>query len=66
VIFIGRSQISQTGKRWIADKITFTVANKKVLAEGNSRAFILQQNSNDKKPNDSGANVASKQQEATR
>jgi lipopolysaccharide export system protein LptA len=66
VIFIGRSQISQTGKRWIADKITFTVANKKVLAEGNSRAFILQQNPNDKKPADSGANVASKQQEATR
>jgi len=60
VIFLGRSQISQTGKRWIADKITFTVANKKVLAEGNSRAFILQQNPKDKK-DDSGVAVANKE-----
>jgi lipopolysaccharide export system protein LptA len=61
VIFIGRSQISQTGKRWIADRITFTVANKKVLAEGNSRAFILPQKQNEKKDNAS-VNVASSPQ----
>jgi lipopolysaccharide export system protein LptA len=51
IIFTGRSQISQPGKKWIADKITFTVANKKVLAEGNTKAFIVSQSS-DKKPPD--------------
>jgi lipopolysaccharide export system protein LptA len=43
IIFTGRSQISQPGKKWIADKITFTVANKKVLAEGNTKAYLVQQ-----------------------
>jgi lipopolysaccharide export system protein LptA len=43
VYFIGRSQVSQTGRRWIADRITITVADKKVLAEGNTRAMIIQQ-----------------------
>jgi lipopolysaccharide export system protein LptA len=59
VIFIGRSQISQTGKKWIADRITFTVANKKVLAEGNSRALIIQ---SQPKPSagDPGASLASR------
>lgn len=42
VIFNGRSQITQPGKRWIADRLTFTPATKKVLAEGNTRAFIFQ------------------------
>jgi lipopolysaccharide transport protein LptA len=42
VIFTGRSQISQPGKRWIADHITFTVADRKVLAEGNTKAIIMQ------------------------
>jgi lipopolysaccharide export system protein LptA len=42
ILFTGRSQISQPGKRWIGDKITFTVADKKVLAEGNTKAIILQ------------------------
>lgn len=42
VIMSGRSQISQPGKRWIADRITFTVADKRVLAEGNTKAIILQ------------------------
>ncbi len=41
VIFTGRSQISQPGKRWIADRITMAVASKKVLAEGNTKAFII-------------------------
>ena len=42
VIFTGRSQISQTGKRWIADRIEMTIADKKVLAQGNTKALILQ------------------------
>ncbi len=42
VIFTGRSQVSQPGRRWIADKITVTVADKKVLAEGNTKSLILQ------------------------
>ena len=41
VHFIGRSQITQPGKRWIADRITMTVADRKVLAEGNTKAYIL-------------------------
>ncbi|HNM49115.1 MAG TPA: hypothetical protein PKN86_05410, partial [Candidatus Obscuribacter sp.] len=41
VYFVGRSQITQPGKRWIADKIVMTVADRKVLAEGNTRAIIL-------------------------
>jgi hypothetical protein len=47
VVFSGRSQINQPGKRWIGDRITFTVTDKKVLAEGNTRAIIL---STPKKP----------------
>ncbi len=41
VVFIGRSQVTQPGKRWIGDRITMTIADKKVLAEGNTKAFIL-------------------------
>ncbi len=41
MIFTGRSQISQPGKRWIGDKITMMVNDRKVLAQGNTRAFIL-------------------------
>lgn len=41
VIFTERSQISQPGKRWIADRITMSVQNKKVLAEGNTKAYII-------------------------
>lgn len=41
VYFVGRSQVSQAGRRWIADRITMTVATKKILAEGNTKAFIL-------------------------
>lgn len=58
VIFNGRSQITQPGKRWIADKITFLVPNKKVLAEGNTRAFIMQAQPADTSHGSSG--VASK------
>lgn len=47
IIFTGRSQIAQPGKKWIADKITFNVATKKVLAEGNTKAFLVSQ-TNDK------------------
>lgn len=42
VYFTGRSQITQPGRRWIADSITFIVDEKRVIAHGNSRAFILQ------------------------
>lgn len=42
VILMGRCQITQTGRRWIADRITYTVADNKVIAEGNTKAFILQ------------------------
>jgi len=41
VHFIGRSQVSQPGRRWIADRITVTVADRKVFAEGNTKALIL-------------------------
>lgn len=41
VVFIGRSQITQPGRRWIADRITYTVEDNKVLAEGNTRAIIV-------------------------
>ncbi|MBP6744675.1 hypothetical protein KA344_05545 [bacterium] len=42
VVFIGRSQITQPGKRWIGDRITMIINDRRVLAEGNTRAFILQ------------------------
>ena len=42
VLLFGRCQITQPGKRWIADRITYTVADNKVIAEGNTKAFILQ------------------------
>ena len=40
VIFTERSQVSQPGKRWIADQITMAVATKRIIAEGNTKAFI--------------------------
>lgn len=42
VVFSGRSQISQPGKRWIADRIEMTMEDKKVIATGNTKALILQ------------------------
>lgn len=41
VIFTGRSQISQPGRRWIGDRITLTLHDRKVLAEGNTKAIIV-------------------------
>jgi lipopolysaccharide export system protein LptA len=41
IIFSGRSQICQPTKRWIADHIEMTIADKKVLASGNTRAMLL-------------------------
>ncbi|HEY9713643.1 MAG TPA: LptA/OstA family protein, partial [Chroococcales cyanobacterium] len=41
VVFTGRSQISQPGKRWIGDRITMLVDDHRVLAEGNTKAFLL-------------------------
>ncbi len=40
VLFLGRSQVQQPGKRWIGDRITFVCADKKILAEGNTKAFL--------------------------
>ncbi len=57
VLLYGRCQITQPGKRWIADRITYTVADNKVIAEGNTKAFILQQNA----PGMSGGMLAQKQ-----
>jgi lipopolysaccharide export system protein LptA len=42
LVFTGRSQILQPGKRWIGDKITMMVNDRKVLAQGNTKAYILQ------------------------
>lgn len=42
VVFLGRSQIIQPGRRWIGDRITLVVKDRKVIAEGNTRAFIVQ------------------------
>jgi lipopolysaccharide export system protein LptA len=41
MIFTGRSQIVQPGKRWIGDKITFLVPTERVVSEGNTKAIIL-------------------------
>jgi lipopolysaccharide export system protein LptA len=49
VYFVGRSQITQPGRRWIADEITYTVDTKMVIANGNARAMVMQ-NPADKKP----------------
>jgi lipopolysaccharide export system protein LptA len=43
VLFVGRSQVTTPGKRWIADQIVMTIADKKVYAEGNTKAYILKQ-----------------------
>lgn len=42
VVFTGRSQISQPGRRWIADRIEMAMDDKKVLATGNTKAILLQ------------------------
>lgn len=56
VLLYGRCQITQPGKRWIADRITYTVADNKVIAEGNTKAFILQNG-----PKTGGTQLAQKQ-----
>ena len=58
VIFIERSQISQSGKRWIADRITMDIATKKVLAEGNTKAYIIQSAPAKPAPTSTPANTA--------
>jgi|GEM_PF-504116 len=42
IVFVGRSQVTQRGKRWIGDRVTILVADRKVLAEGNTKAVFLQ------------------------
>lgn len=58
VYFVGRSQVAQSSRRWIADRITISVADKKVLAEGNTKAFIIQQGPGSKPPAGSGSQLA--------
>ena len=41
IIFKGRSQISQPGRRWIADKIIYIVDKHRVIANGNAKAMML-------------------------
>ena len=43
MMFIGRSQVNKPGTRWVGDRITLMMATKRVLAEGNTRAYIMQQ-----------------------
>ncbi len=40
ILFTGRSQINQPGRKWIGDRITITVLDHRVLAAGNTRAVI--------------------------
>lgn len=42
IVFVGRSQISQPGRRWIADEIVYLVDEHRVIANGNAKAMILQ------------------------
>ncbi|MBS1997653.1 MAG: hypothetical protein JSS86_15130 [Cyanobacteria bacterium SZAS LIN-2] len=42
IVFVGRSQVTQRGKRWIGDRVTILVADRRVLAEGNTKAIFLQ------------------------
>ena len=42
IVFRGRSQISQPGRRWIADEIIYIVDEHRVIANGNAKAMILQ------------------------
>ena len=50
VVFTGRSRISQPGRRWIGDRITLTLHDRKVLAEGNTRAIIVKDKPATKRP----------------
>lgn len=42
VYFVGRSQITQPGRRWIADEITYVVDTKMVNADGHAMAMVIQ------------------------
>jgi lipopolysaccharide export system protein LptA len=55
MIFTGRSQIVQPGKRWIGDKITFLVPTERVISEGNTKAIILNTTAQVKPKVDAGA-----------
>lgn len=50
VLFTGRSQIAQPGKKWIGDRITLVVDDRRVISEGNTRAIILGSKSNGRGP----------------
>jgi lipopolysaccharide export system protein LptA len=57
IVMIGRSRITQPGKRWIADHIEMAVADQKVIATGNTHAFLTAA----KKKNDSNQQPQSQQ-----
>ncbi|MBY0356573.1 MAG: hypothetical protein K2W82_01120 [Candidatus Obscuribacterales bacterium] len=42
VVFQGRSQLTQAGRRWIADSIVYIIAEHRVVAQGNTKAMIIQ------------------------
>ncbi len=42
IVFVGRSQVTQKGKRWIGDRVTIMVADRRIIAEGNTKAIFLQ------------------------
>jgi lipopolysaccharide assembly outer membrane protein LptD (OstA) len=54
IVFSGRSQVSQPTKRWIADHLEMTVADKKIIATGNTKAIILQMPKGAPAPTSSG------------
>lgn len=78
IVFEGRSQITQPGKRWIGDHILFFIDANRVLAEGNTRAIILKKPSGSEEtsepakvtapasePDESADKLASKSDEST-
>lgn len=54
-VFHGRSQVSQPGRRWIADSITLRVPDKRVIAEGNTKVIMTKKGSGKDKAPDSAS-----------
>lgn len=59
VLFTGRSQIAQPGKKWIGDRITLVIDDRRVISEGNTRAIILGSKTNGRGPSLPSMNFAS-------
>jgi hypothetical protein len=43
IIFVGRSQVTQKGKRWIGDRVTIMCDDRRIIAEGNTKAIFMNQ-----------------------